>query len=162
MFQVALPDTTLTVQCDAVALERAITHLLVTALHHKSGEAPVDVTLRAALGEGDVGEIIVRSGGSRIPTGELARLVARFHQAMCGNPGEGDEPARIRTMRGGVVVESGPVRGRSSNDGLEFSARWRLVQGTGTAAAPAGSEPRTVVLPDAASAQARGCHARRQ
>ncbi len=161
VFRVALPDTALTVRCDAVALERAVTHLLITALHHKSGEAPVDVTLRAALGEGDVGEIIVRSGGSRIPTGELARLVARFHQATCDGADQDDEPARIRTMRGGVVAESGTVRGRSTNDGLEFSARWRLAQGAGTAAG-AGLEQRTVVLPDAASPEARGRHARRQ
>ena len=129
----------LPVECDGVPLERAITHLLVTALHHSDGGAPVV----ARLGEPDGGTadagrhaapeptciLTVTAIDCRVPAGELARVVSRFHEASCG-PDTGNDPsagASLRVAGGSVTAETPRVRGRSSRDGLVLTVRWPLI-----------------------------------
>ena len=128
----------LPVACDGVSLERAITHLLVTALHHSDGGAPVVARLGEPDGEAvdagrhaaaaPTGTLTVTATDCRVPAGELARVVSRFHGASCGSGG-GDDPsagASLRVAGGSVTAETSRVRGRSSRDGLVLTARWPL------------------------------------
>jgi hypothetical protein len=64
-----------------------------------------------------------------VPTGELTRIVARFHEATCAEAGAAAEgaPASVRVAGGSVTAESGTVRGESRRDGrLVLEARWDL------------------------------------
>lgn len=130
----------LLVTCDALGLERAITHLVVTALHHSDGDAPVELELgrsraggaHASGGHATVGTLTVTAQDSRVPTGELARIVSRFHEATCEETASGqpDAPATIRITGGTVVAESGSVHASASKKGaLVLRTQWPLTSG---------------------------------
>ncbi|MBM7807972.1 GAF domain-containing protein [Geodermatophilus bullaregiensis] len=133
-----LPAAVLPVRCDAVGLERSVTHVLVTALHHSRGDAPVAIriggpTSRGAHSADDEDEPVatlhVTAEDCPVPTGELARIVARFHEATCTESGTAapGAPARVRMTGGGVTAESGTVRGEVRRGGrLVLEARWLL------------------------------------
>jgi hypothetical protein len=132
-----LPPAVLPVRCDAVGLERSITHVLVTALHHSRGDARVVLSLsgpapkgaHAADDDAPLASLRVTAEDCPVPTGELARIVARFHEATCTEAGTADRdaPASIRMRGGAVTAESGTVRGESRRDGrLVLEARWEL------------------------------------
>lgn len=129
----------LPVRCDSLGLERSLTHVVVTALHHTEGDAPVVVRLGRSTAAGlhapaavrgkFLGTLTVLAEGSRVPTGELARIVSRFHEATCDEsvPGESGAPATIRITGGTVIADSGAVRGENSRDGrLVVHAQWLL------------------------------------
>jgi hypothetical protein len=114
----------------------------VTALHHSRGDAPVVLRLngptsgaRHAADDEDrhAATLQVLAENCPVPTGELARLVARFHETTCEEtvPKDRAAPASVRISGGTVTVESGTVSGQASRDGrLVLQARWRL--GTGS------------------------------
>lgn len=118
----------LPVACSPIALERAVTHLLVTVLHHVTDERPQKLQLD--LVEGDV-ELTLTAGGTAVPMGELARLVARFAATAGDRPSNvltvEEEPATIRVVKGLATVHSGRVRAVSSPEGLKFTARWPVI-----------------------------------
>lgn len=120
--------TPLLIACNPIALERAVTHLLVTALHYATGAQPQELRLGVV---GDDAELTLTMHGTAVPTGELARLVARFaataaNHSINEDSGE-DESASIRVVKGSVIVHSDGVQARSSTAGLHFKARWPLV-----------------------------------
>ncbi|WP_245886696.1 GAF domain-containing protein [Kineococcus xinjiangensis] len=116
----------LPVCCDALDLERAVSHLLVTALHHgDGGEGALSVAVRR--GEGRTAVLEVRAPAARVPTGELGRVVARLDRAERGDEGEQRRSASIRMNAGSVVAASGGVRATASPAaGLHVTARWAL------------------------------------
>ncbi|WP_254920637.1 GAF domain-containing protein [Blastococcus mobilis] len=148
-----LPDMTLTVRCDQVGLERFITHVVVTALHHSRGDASLVLHLNGPTSGGahaadeqdrHTATLQVLAEDCPVPTGELARLVARFHGAMCEEaaPQRQEAPASVRMRNGTVTVESGSVSGQVSRDArLVLLVRWRLDAGP-DGVRPRGSRPR--------------------
>lgn len=122
--QVDLPGRASLVRCDPVLLERALVHLLVTALHHHGDGG---LTLALADGVPAPGQVELRldGPGSRVPAGELARVVARFADEVCGPVDRGSAPT-LRMVAGEVSVRSGAVEGRSSRHGLVFRASFEL------------------------------------
>jgi GAF domain-containing protein len=132
----------LPVRCDRAAIERAVTHLLVTALHHSEGEGPVTVRLAETTGSGSHAAVTGQNSGTptarltvvarncHVPAGELARVVAHFAEVGCED-GSGDDvgPAALHVTGGGVSAESGAVHGRCSNDGLVLVVRWPVDRG---------------------------------
>ncbi len=142
-----IPDTALPARCDGVGLERFLTHVVVTALHHSRGDAPVVLRLNGPTSggphadddeEAHAATLQVLAEDCRVPTGELARLVARFHEATCEEAApQRQTPASVQMSGGTVIVESGSVYGRASRDGrLDLLVRWRLDTG------PDGVRPR--------------------
>ncbi len=132
-------DTPLLVRCDGLVLERSLTHVVVTALHYTRGDAPVVLRLGRSTAAGvhappdvrgePVATLTVLAEDSPVPTGELARIVSRLHEATCEGSvwGESDAPATIRIVGGTVVVEGGAVRGEAARDGrLLLHAQWLL------------------------------------
>lgn len=120
--------TPLSISCNPIALERAITHLLVTALHYTTEEQLHE--LRIGL-VGEDAELTLTSRGTAVPMGELARLVSRFaatggDQSSTQHSSE-DEPASISVVKGITTVHSGGVRAQGSPAGLEFTARWPVM-----------------------------------
>ena len=120
--------TPLVIACNPIALERAVTHLLVTALHYATGARPQVLRLGVV---GDDAELTLTAHGTAVPTGELVRLIARFAATAENHPtnehsGE-DEPASIRVVKSSVTVHSRGVQAQSSPAGLHFTARWPLV-----------------------------------
>jgi GAF domain-containing protein len=113
----------LLVRCDPTALERAVNHLMVTAQQYATGDDPVELHLGV---RGAEAELRLQAPGSRIPTVELTRVVARFCSATSGHSGDEDEEAAIRVVQGATVIRSGLVQARTAADGLQFRARWRL------------------------------------
>lgn len=129
-------EAALPVRCDGLALAQSISHAIVTALHHSHGSAPVVLQLEGPTARGAsgptgtaTGTLTVRADDCRVPTGELARVIARFHRAACGEASTDDpeEPAAVRIAGGTVTAVSGPVRGESDRDGrLVIRAQWPL------------------------------------
>ncbi len=124
-----LPAEVLVVSCDAVQLERALVHLLVSALQHTVDGESLRVRLARSAGSAPDGgaraELTVRGLGTQIPAAELGRIVARFHQAMCAQSST-QRPAALRMVGGEVEARSGAVLGRSSRHGLAFQVEWEL------------------------------------
>ena len=113
----------LLVRCDPMALERAVTHLMVTAQNYATGDNPVELHLEV---RGPEAELRLQAPGSRVPTAELTRMVARFYATTSGHSEDEDEEAVIRFVQGATVIQSGLVQARSAVDGLRFRARWPL------------------------------------
>jgi GAF domain-containing protein len=113
----------LLVKCDPMALERAVTHLMVTAQSYATSDdlAELHVEVRGAEAE-----LRLQAPGSRVPTAELTRMVARFCATTSGHSGDEDEEAVIRVVQRATVIQSGLVQARTAVDGLEFRARWPL------------------------------------
>ena len=136
LVEFAVPGRPLLTRCDGAAVEQAVAHLFVTALHHSTGRSPVVVGLEqttAAAHRAEAGPATARltvvARDSRVPAGELARVVSRFSAAGgCAGDPDGDDagPAALRVVGGAVSAESGRVQGRSSGDGLVLTARWPL------------------------------------
>lgn len=100
-----VPDDVVLVEAVADVLDRAITHLLVTGLHHLApGER-----LSVELVEGATGvRLVAAIPGQPLAASEVARLVTRLHHAV--RPGEDDE-ASLRSVGGRTVAVDGPVQG---------------------------------------------------
>jgi GAF domain-containing protein len=128
------------VMCDGLGLERSITHVVVTALHHSGGHAPVELELGrstargapAGGGQATMATLTVTAEDSRVPTGELATIVSRFHESTSdeNSSGQPEAAATIRITGGTVIVESGPVCGTASREGrLVLRTQWPLTSG---------------------------------
>jgi signal transduction histidine kinase len=135
--EVHLPDAPLFVRCHPTALERAVTHVLATALAHADGDAPVAVRVTetarqgahgtAASGPSTAGALTVTAERSVVPAGELARIVARLSATVAEQP---DACARMGVTVDGVTVESGPVHGKATRDGrLVVHVEWPVEPG---------------------------------
>lgn len=130
-------STPLRVRCDVEDLERSVTHLVVTALHHRRGDAPVVLRLAESAAGGAHGEpdgrtayatLTVEAEDCSVSTGELARILSRLHEATrTESSDDAQAPARMRVRGGSVIAEGRTVRGEASRDGrLVLQARWRL------------------------------------
>jgi hypothetical protein len=128
------------VMCDGLGLERSITHVVVTALHHSGGHAPVQLELGRSTARGapaggglaTMATLTVTAEDSRVPTGELATIVSRFHESTSdeNSSDQPEAPATIRITGGTVIVESGPVYGTASRVGrLVLRTQWPLTSG---------------------------------
>jgi GAF domain-containing protein len=113
----------LLVRCDPMALERAVTHLMVTAQNFATGDDLVELHLEV---RGAEAELRLQAPGSRVPTAELTRMVARFCTTTSGHSGDEDDEAVIRVVQGATVIHSGPVQACTAVDGFQFRARWPL------------------------------------
>jgi GAF domain-containing protein len=135
-------DRPLPVRCDRAGIERAVTHLLVTALHHSEGGGPITVRLRemTAFGSHTAGagqhpgmpsaRLTVVARNCHVPAAELARVVSHFAAVGCEDaPADAGGPAALRVTGGEVSAESGAVRGRCSRDGLVLTVRWPVHRG---------------------------------
>jgi GAF domain-containing protein len=120
---VALP-----VRCDPLQLERSITHVLVTALHHMTGESPLRVVLgKAGLhAQVPVAQLTVSGPSSRVPASELARIVARFRAAIGEAVAERSQVSSIRMVEGQTSASSGSIVANSTADGLTLVGQWAL------------------------------------
>jgi signal transduction histidine kinase len=124
---VALP-----VRCDPVQLERSITHVLVAALHHMTGDAPLRVVLGTVTGtagphtQAPVAQLTVSGPSSRVPAAELARIVARFRAAIGEVIAERSQVASIRMLAGQTSASNGSIVANSTTDGLTLIGQWAL------------------------------------
>ena len=127
-----LGDAPVSATCDSQEIERALTQLLVSSLHHAEVASHVDVRLASVSG---AAVLEVRCPGRPVPAAELARVVSRFHVATCENPlGEGSPS--VRMSGGAVVAENGPIRAVSSRSGTTYALSFgsaRTGDGIGTA-----------------------------
>ena len=130
-------DEPLLVHCDGVGLDRAIVHVLLTALHHSRDDSAVVIRVDRSTEGGahapaaDRGaataRLTVKAKDAPLSTGELIRIVSRFAAVSCGEDAEeaAGRPATIRVRGGRVTAEAGSVRGRVERDGrLVLTARW--------------------------------------
>ncbi len=120
--------------CDAIAVERSVTHVLVSALHHSSGGALVHLRLSrqdapsATAGTGPAAELLVVAQHAAVPAGELARIVSRLAATASTSAAEAP-PSSIRVRGSRVSASSGQVRGECATDGgLRISVRWELAK----------------------------------
>lgn len=120
---VALP-----VRCDPLQLERSITHVLVAALHHMTGESPLRVVLgKAGLhAQAPVAQLTVSGPSSRVPASELARIVARFRAAIGEEIAERSQVASIQMVAGQTSASDGSIVANSTADGLTLVGQWTL------------------------------------
>lgn len=127
-----LGPTALPVQCNPLELERMITHVLVAALHHSSGESPLRVDLATPSGDArtpsqaPVAQLTVFGPSSRVPASELARIVARLRAATGEATAERPQAAAIRMVAGQTSASSGSVAAKSTADGLTLLGQWTL------------------------------------
>ena len=120
---VALP-----VRCDPLQLERSITHVLVAALHHMTGDSPLRVVLGTAgrHGQAPVAQLTVSGPSSRVPASELARIVARFRAAIGEEIAERSQVASIQMVAGQTSASDGSIVANSTADGLTLVGQWTL------------------------------------
>jgi GAF domain-containing protein len=124
---VALP-----VRCNPLQLERSITHVLVAALHHMTGENPLRVVLGMVTGTAGphaqmpVAQLTVSGPSSRVPASELARIVARLRAAIGEAISERSHVASIRMVAGQTSASNGSIVANSTTDGLTLVGQWAL------------------------------------
>jgi hypothetical protein len=63
---------------------------------------------------------------SKVPTGALVRVVARFCATTGGQ--SKDEEAVIRVVPDAITVHSGRIQAQTSADGLRFRAGWPMAE----------------------------------
>lgn len=110
-------------RCDAFGLERALSHLLVTVLHHSDQAVPL---ARLEVEHGAL-RLVLGAAGARVPAAELGTAVARLDAAV--SPGSRREEGRRATVRmsgGRVSANAGHVAGQVSSDGVTVTGHWRL------------------------------------
>lgn len=107
------------VRCDPLALERALSQLLVSMLHHAAtGQVTVDV----AGGGDDSWVMEVRSGHGRMPLSHLSRAVARLDGAIHPADDDARRGAAVRVSGGVGTARAGSVEGTSSSHGVVVRA----------------------------------------
>ena len=122
-----LPGAVLAVRCDPVRAEQALTHLLVSAMHHTPAGRLLAVRLSGGAPSQEA-RVELSAPATQVPAAELARVVSRFAAAVDVDGATTTGPASLRMVRGGVQASSGGVTGSSSREGLAFTARWDLAQ----------------------------------
>lgn len=125
-FALELPPARMLVQCESVRLERALTHLLVSALHHTPPGEGLALRLQPVESGDEVrrAELTLDGPSTQLSAAELGRIVGRFSQALCGAAAP---RATVQLVGGRVQVSSGVVSARSGRDGLGFRVTWDLV-----------------------------------
>jgi signal transduction histidine kinase len=130
--EVDLGPVALPVRCDPLRLERSITHVLVAALHHMTGESPLRVVLETVTGtaglhaQTPVAQLTVSGPSSRVPASELARIVARFRAAIGEEMAERSQVASIQMVAGQMSASDGSIVANSTADGLTLVGQWTL------------------------------------
>lgn len=123
-----VPSGQVLITGDAVQLEQALVHLLVTALHHKTVGERLSVRLVAGQDTATPGAtaatLTLDAPGGPVPAAELGRIVARFRTATGEEPDAPAGLAALRMVRGEVRATSGAVEGRSSARSTSFRAVW--------------------------------------
>lgn len=118
----------LPVRCNPLELERSITHVLVAALHHMTGESPLRVVLGTAgrHAQAPVAQLTVSGPSSRVPASELARIVTRLRAAIGEAIAERSHVASIRMVAGQTSASNGSIVANSTADGLTLVGQWAL------------------------------------
>lgn len=119
-FALELSGRPATIRCDAHGLERSLSALLLTALHHLGEDQAVTVRVRH-----DPDKVVLEldSPGPAMPVADLTRLVARF-QELVREPTGRNTDAKVHVAGGTTTVDAGPVRGATGRAGLTF--RWEV------------------------------------
>lgn len=87
---------------DSHLLQRALSHLVVSALHHSDDSRPVHVSLTAT---GNEARLMVHSPGNGMPARVLTSVVSRLDSALRAGAGDGDDPRpRSISLRGQITV----------------------------------------------------------
>ena len=130
LLEFSAPPHAVLVACDADALERAVTHLLVSLLHHAHGDEPIGVRVSATPRHGN---LLVVDPASTMLAGELTRIVARFQGAAGATEGaEGGGAGNIRMSKGDLIIGSGGIQARTSHAlGTRFDIRLPRARGQG-------------------------------
>lgn len=107
-------DRPLNISCDPYEVERGLSEVLITFMHHAGHDEPVTVT---ASRNGNSVRLTVDSTGRAMPAAELGRVAARLHQITSGPEGPKVGESSITTLgritavcHGNVVAETS-VRG---------------------------------------------------
>lgn len=116
------------VDCDMLATERALSHLIVMAVRD-SGDVPAQVILRRD-GPGEV-SLVVASEGGNVGAPQLGRAVARLDAATT-SPGavpDGARRAAVRISGGAVTATAGTVVGTVSSQGMVVTVAFEVGAG---------------------------------
>ncbi|NAZ86276.1 GAF domain-containing protein [Kineococcus indalonis] len=114
--------------CDPASLEQAISHLVVTLVHHSRGKAAVNVRLRVVDDAPPLAVLEVNAPSARVPGDELGRLAERLDATDKADAAEEEHPAvSITTTPRSSRASSGSVRASSSAaTGVRLTAWWTL------------------------------------
>ncbi|MFC5380879.1 GAF domain-containing protein [Aquipuribacter nitratireducens] len=95
---------------DVLALERALSHVMLALLHH-SGDAVPTVTLER---DGDLARLTLATDAGHLPTGQLGRAVGRLAAAVQPVGQGAGRPTGVRLVDGAVRAVAGDVEGEVS------------------------------------------------
>ncbi|MFT6763721.1 MAG: GAF domain-containing protein [Candidatus Aldehydirespiratoraceae bacterium] len=110
-------DRPLTVRCDPLAVERALTNLLVGAMQHAAAEVPVQLAMNRI---GDDVQLHLDSDGRAMPVSELSRLVGQLHSALT-DPESTTTGASLQASGRAVRIGHGPITATTGPEGTHLS-----------------------------------------
>lgn len=110
-------DRPLTVRCDPLATERALTNLLVGAMQHAAADVPVKLTMHRA---GDDVQLHLDSDGRAMPVSELSRLVGQLHSALT-DPESSTIGASLHASGRTARIGHGPITATTGPGGTHLS-----------------------------------------
>ena len=104
---------------DSDLLERGLSYLVVTALHHRDGSDPVEIVLEDRDGSA---WLDVRVGGTGMPVAEVSRIISKLSSVLSDEEeGAGTTTAAVRLRGRTATAESGPVRASTGPDGTHVT-----------------------------------------
>jgi K+-sensing histidine kinase KdpD len=112
-------DRPLEIRCDAYALERALTNLLVGVMQQSPPDEQVEVS---AFCEDDIVILELSAEGGSLPIAELSRLVGQLRGSVT-DPVAAQEAASLRTSQGQVRIVHGPVMATTGPSGTYLILR---------------------------------------
>ncbi len=110
-------DRPLRVRCDPLAVERALTNLLVGAMQHAAAEVPVQLVMHRV---GDDVQVSLDSVGLAMPVSELSRLVGQLHSALT-DPDSSTIGASLQASGRTVRISHGPITATTGPEGTHLS-----------------------------------------
>ena len=123
--QTDIRDRPLMVRCDPLAVERALTNLLVGAMQHAAAEAPVKVAMHR---HGDDIQLHLDSDGRAMPVSELTRLVGQLHSALT-DPESSTIGASVHVSGHTAGIGHGPITATTGPAGTHLSVSVPYVPG---------------------------------
>lgn len=108
---------------DPHALQRALSHLVVSALHHAVDSRPVKVSLARA---GDEALLIVVSPGGAMPARALTSVVSRLNEALHGDSEDAVGPCSVALRDGMTIAQANGIGGASGSAGTHVVVRIRV------------------------------------
>lgn len=116
---------------DCDLLERAVSHMVVTVLHHASEAQSVEVTVTRR--DDDAAGVEIRSPGGSMAASELAAIVSRMSQAMStdhATASQSSAGAGSIFLSGRTTIAQGEgVRGTTGPEGTYVTMRFDLQAG---------------------------------